>query len=639
MSRSRNKKPRRQGHAEPTKYSDRWIALPVAIITLTVFFPTLRNEFVAWDDYELLVNNPHYRGLGWEQLRWMFSTFYMGHYQPLSWVTFGLDYLLWGMDPFGYHLTNLVLHTANAVLFYFVTLRLLSLALSMPATATDHWLSVAAGCAALFFAIHPLRVESVAWATERRDVLSGLFFLATILCYLHATTVSIDDASFRQRWLRAALVFCGLSLLSKAIGVTLPIVLLVLDIYPLRRLQYIRRTWWFDPSARSVLWEKVPFLFPAAGAAAIAPLAQRDAGAIQSLHEHGLVPRLAQSLYGLAFYLWKTIWPTDLSGLYELPPNLNPFAWPFLLSGGVVVAVTIGLVMLRRSFPVGLASWVCYVITLAPVLGIVQSGWQMVADRYSYLSCLPWAILGGGGLYQSWKSGVDGYGGRRKPFLFAVGAAPAIIVILSVLTWRQVEIWHDTDRLWAHILAINDTSTFRSGNVHHLVARSMVDRGDWDRAVEHFRISTEIEPDFAPFYNDLGNALARQGRWNEAVENFQKALALNPNLGVAHFNLGNALALQGRFEEAVAQLQDALRIKPDYPEAYNNLGRVLAAQGELDRAIDLFRQAIQIQPGFAGAHQSLAMALEEKGRKEEAIQELQEAMRIMKSQPEAQAQR
>ena len=636
MSKPRNKKSRPQRQSEPSTQLDFWIALFVAIVTLAVFFPATRNEFVAWDDYELLVNNPRYRGLGWEQLRWMFSTFYMGHYQPLSWVTFGLDYLLWGMDPFGYHLTSVLLHTANAVLFFFVALRLLSL--TIPPGLRDLALKAAAASAALFFAIHPLRVESVAWVTERRDVLSGLFFLATILSYLHATTVS-HASSFRRRWLCVALIFYSLSLLSKATGVTLPVVLLVLDIYPLRRLRYVPGTWWFGPSARPIWWEKVPFLVLAAAAAVIAPLAQHDAGAMASLRRHGLLPRLAQSSYGVVFYLWKTIWPTDLSGLYELPPNLNVLAWPFLLTGAVVVGITIGLFMLRHSWPAGLASWICYVIIVAPVLGIIQSGWQMVADRYSYLSCLAWAVLAGGGLYNWRERSIDPRRDGRKFFFFATGAAAVIIMTLGILTWRQVKVWHDTDLLWNHILAITDRSNFKSGNVHHLVGRSMVDQRDWSRAVEHFRKAIEIEPNYAPFYSDLGNALARRGRWEQAVENFQKALALNPNLSVAHFNLGNALALQGRFGEAAAHLQDALRIKPDYTQAYNNLGRVLAAQGQLDRAIDLFRRAVQIQPDFAEAHQSLAMALEEKGRKEEAVQELQEATRIMKSRSEAQAQR
>jgi tetratricopeptide (TPR) repeat protein len=262
----------------------------------------------------------------------------------------------------------------------------------------------------------------------------------------------------------------------------------------------------------------------------------------------------------------------------------------------------------------------------------------MVADRYSYLSCLAWAVLAGGGLYHWLERSIDPRRDGRKILFFATGAAAVIIMTLGILTWKQVKVWHDTDLLWNNILAITDKSTFKSGNVHHLVARSMVGQRDWSRAVEHFRKAIEIEPNYAPFYSDLGNALARQGRWDQAVENFQKALALNPNLSVAHFNLGNALALEGRLTEAAAHFQEALRIKPEYPEAYNNLGRVLAAQGQLDAAIDRFRRAVQIQPDFAEAHQSLAMALDEKGRKEEAIQEFQEAMRIMKSRS-AQAQR
>src|SRR5215468_9465907 len=185
-----------QSRAKPTRQSDGWIALFIALVTLVVFLPALRNEFVGWDDYELLVQNPHYRGLGWSELSWMFTTFHTGHYQPLSWITFAVDYLIWGMNPLGYHLTNLVLHAANAALFYFLSLRLLLLALSTPNPSADVHFKVAAAFAALFFAIHPLRVESVAWATERRDVLSGLFYLLAIAAYLRWHT----SESRRRRW-------------------------------------------------------------------------------------------------------------------------------------------------------------------------------------------------------------------------------------------------------------------------------------------------------------------------------------------------------------------------------------------------------------------------------------------------------
>jgi protein O-mannosyl-transferase len=634
MSRKRKKKAGAERRKEPSKPLDSWIAFLVALVTFAVFFPALRSEFVNWDDYELLVDNPRYRGLGWEQVRWMFSTFHNGHYQPLSWMTFALDYLIWGMEPFGYHLTNLVLHAANTALFYFLALRLLSLALSRPPSASDLGLRTAAGFAALFFSIHPLRVESVAWATERRDVLSGLFFLATILCYLQAMTYS-NDPSHQARWRNRALIAYGLSLLAKASGVTLPVVLLVLDVYPLRRLGG-GPGMWLGPAARCVWWEKVPFFLLAAGVAVIAPLAQSEAGAVAALRIHGIAARLSQSLYGLAFYLWKTILPTDLSPFYEVPRNLDPLAWPFLLSGAVVVALTIGLFVLRHRWPAGLASWICYVAIVAPVLGFVQSGRQMVADRYSYLSCLVWAILLGGGLYYVWKRNVGQRRGDRKSSLLITGAA-LILIALGVLTWRQVEIWHDSDRLWNHVLAITDRSIFRSGTAHHFVARVFADRGDLDRAIEHLRISINIEPTDSTAYMDLGTALAKKGQLNEAIKNFQNALALNPTLSLAHYSLANALAVQGHLQEAAARLEEALRLKPNYAEAYVTLGKVFAVQGQLDKAIGLFRQALQIRPDLAEGHQSLAMALAEKGWAAEANYHYQEARRIIGSRPEAEA--
>ena len=329
--------------------------------------------------------------------------------------------------------------------------------------------------------------------------------------------------------------------------------------------------------ARHVWWEKVPFFLLAAAAAVIAPLAQSDAGAVAALRIHGVAARLAQSLYGLAFYLWKTILPKDLSPFYEVPRNLDPFAWPFLLSGAIVLALTVGLFVLRYRWPAGLASWICYLAIVAPVLGFVQSGRQMVADRYSYLSCLAWAILLGGGLYYVWKRNGSQRRGDRKSFIITTGAA-VILIALAVLTWRQVEIWHDSDRLWNHVLAITDRSIFRSGTAHHLVARFFAERGDLDRAVEHLRVSINIEPTDSTAYLDLGTALAKKGQLNEAIKSFQSALALNPTLSLAQYSLANALAVQGHFQEATAHLEEALRLKPNYAEAYVTMGKVFAAQ-------------------------------------------------------------
>src|SRR5438132_505855 len=240
------------------KRAGNWVASAIiVVVTCVTFLPVLENEFVDWDDYFNLVNNPHYRGLGWSQLRWMFTTFHLGPYQPLSWVTLGLDYLIWGMNPVGYHLTNLIFHAANAVFFYFVSRRLLAVAFSISDDQTSWQLEVSAAFTALIFAIHPLRVESVAWATERRDVLSGFFYLWTIYCYLRA--VSIPEPRAHWHWVGIAVGMYALSLLSKATSITLPVVLVLLDIFPLRRLP-IQPWLWFKPQFRNVLYEKLPFV-------------------------------------------------------------------------------------------------------------------------------------------------------------------------------------------------------------------------------------------------------------------------------------------------------------------------------------------------------------------------------------------
>src|SRR5881398_326515 len=345
----------------------RWLA-PVLIVLVTVaaFLPTLHNQFVNWDDEENFLDNPHYRGLGWTHLRWMWTT-HLGHYIPLTWMTLGLDYLLWDMNPVGYHLTSLLLHAANAVVFFFVVRRLLTRALPSP-SEHGYALAVSAGVAALVFAIHPLRVESVAWVTERRDVLSGLFYLLTILLYLRAR--EREERGRGWYWLSVA-VFV-LALLSKSMVVNLPIVLLILDVYPLRRLGGAMG-WWSGP-ARRVYVEKIPFVLLAAAASAIALVAQLSHDTMVSVVQLSAPGRLVVSAYGLGFYLWKMVVPLNLSPLYELSSTVDPWATPFILSYGVVVAITAIALALRRRVPGLVAAWLAYIVVLVPVLGIFQSG-------------------------------------------------------------------------------------------------------------------------------------------------------------------------------------------------------------------------------------------------------------------------
>src|SRR5438128_12526347 len=395
----RHQRERRQPEAHALTHQWGFWPLPVliALVTFVPFLPTLDNQFVNWDDDKNLLKNPHYRGLGWSQLRWMWTAFHLGHYIPLTWMTFGLDYLLWGMNPLGYHLTNLLLHAANAVVFFFVARRTLSLALPSP-SERGHALAVSAGVAALVFAIHPLRVESVAWVTERRDVLSGLFYLLTILMYLRACERGARGRGWY--WLSVA-VFVG-ALLSKSMVVNLPVVLVILDVYPLRRLG--GSIGWRSEPARRVYVEKIPFVLLAAAASAIAVMAQSSVHAVASLAQLSVPGRVAISAYGLSFYLWKMVVPVNLSPVYELRPPVNPWATPFLLSYGVVLALTAIALALRRRVPGLPAAWVAYIVVLLPVLGIFQSGPQIAADRYTYLAGLGWAILAGAGLLSCWRS-------------------------------------------------------------------------------------------------------------------------------------------------------------------------------------------------------------------------------------------
>ena len=613
----------------PSKPVTDWVASAiVAVVTCVTFLPVLWNEFVDWDDYDNLVNNPHYRGLGWSQLRWMFTTFHMGPYQPLSWVTYGLDYLIWGMNPAGYHLTNLMLHAANAVFFFFISRRLIAVALSTPNYQGSWQLDVSAGFAALMFAIHPLRVESVAWATERRDVVSGFFFLGTIYGYLRANSKSQDD-SRSKRWLTTALVAYVLSLLGKATAMTLPVILLLLDIYPLRRLNGGLRSWW-TPAQRKVLREKIPFVIPAIAFAIIALVGQQQASAVKSLASYSLESRLAQAFYGASFYLWKTFVPVRLSPLYEISPHFSPWDFSILAGAAATIVVTLVLYLLRNRWPAGLACWAYSVVTLGPVLGIVSTGPQLVAERYSYLSCLSWAVLAGGMLFYALQRPVQRAAGVR-PALMIIGAALVIVVLFTSLTWRESGVWSNTETLWRHVLRFDPNSSI----AHYNLGRFLAKQGKHAEAISHYRQALDIRPD-ADTHNNLGLLLALRGDVDDSLGEFHRALQIDPNYSKAFFNLGRVYARQGELDEAVQNYRQALKLSPNEVEIYVGLGNVLARQGHLEEATALFQKAIEINPGFADAHVALARTLAAQGEKEGAEKHYQRALQLLRSQNRSQ---
>src|SRR5256884_7014230 len=561
--------PRERGEPVPSALPQRrgsWLVpVLIALVTFAAFLPTLQNQFVNWDDDDNFLGNPHYRGLTWTHLRWMWTT-HLGHYIPLTWMTLGLDYLLWGMNPVGYHLTNLLLHAANAVLFFSLVRRILTLA-RPSAAERDHALVVSAGFAALVFAIHPLRVESVAWATERRDVLSGLFYLLTLLTYLRACERGARGQ--RSYWLSVALFGCAL--LSKSMAVSLPVVLLILEVYPLRRLG--GSLGWSSASTRRVYVEKIPFVLLAAAASAITLMAQLSNSAMVSVAHLSALDRLAVSAYGLDFYLWKTVVPLNLSPLYNLPQTVNPAATPFIASYAGVLAVGAIALALRRRWPGLPAAWLAYVVVLLPVLGIAQSGPQIAADRYTYLVALGWAILAGAGLLLCWRRSTSSTTGAPATFGLA-GIASGVVIALGVLTWNQVQVWHDSERLWTHAVAVDPNSFMAHNNLGYALDR----QGKLAEAIEHYRQALRIQPDYAEAHSNWGVALGQQGKPAEAIEHFRQALRIQPEKAETHNNWGVALTQQGKPAEAIEHFRRALRIQPENAEAHNNLARALAQQ-------------------------------------------------------------
>src|SRR3989449_9637971 len=357
-----------------------------ALAPLVVFAPSVGNAFVDWDDNLNFVTNPDYRGLGWSQLRWMLTATVTGHYIPVTWMTLGLVYVLWGMNPAGYHLTNLVLHALNTVLCALIAIRLLRLA--RPRTGeTALWAGTMT--AALFFSLHPLRAETVAWVTERRGLLSAFFSLVTALTYVR---MAAAEGAPRRRWLAGSVGSYAMALASKAAGVPLPLGLLLMAVQPLGRLPARWRAWG-APEARAVWREKVPYALLAAVAAAVA-LAVNHARAISApIESDPPSSRLAMLPYGVTFSAPRTLAPVGLSPLYEPPAHVGPPDPPFLARPVGLVLLTVALGLLRRRWPAGLALWIAYALLLVPVSGVFQAGHQLVADRYSYLSCLPWALL------------------------------------------------------------------------------------------------------------------------------------------------------------------------------------------------------------------------------------------------------
>jgi tetratricopeptide (TPR) repeat protein len=521
------------------------IALAVGLAAALTFLPVLHGQFLSWDDDIMLTDNPAYRGLGPAQLAWMATTTRMGHYMPLTWLTFGATYVAAGMNPWAYHVGSLLLHALDAALVTWLAWRLIVLALARDGTraglAPVAPVMIGATVAGLAFAIHPLRAESVAWITDRSDLLCAAFVLLALLAYLRA----LDGAgALRWRpWGILALSAMVAALLSKEIAVTLPAVLLVLDAYPLRR-----RVGWAQR-----LREKWPFLVLALAGAVVAVLARSAGARFSPLQEYGVGARLAMAAHSLWYFVATTVWPRGLAPFHEPPVHVDPLAARFLGPALAVVAVTAGLVLLRQRWPAGLAAWVAYAAALLPVSGLVHSGSQLVAERYGYLPGVALALLLGGAAAAAVRA-ASGRPGRRT-------AAAALLALLALVF---VE--------WA------------------IVARAHA--RSWRDGFTFWQVSAAADPSCRLCVLNLSSEHFNAGRFAEAEAWARRAIPLWPDRGTPHHRLGAALLMQGRDAEAEQELREAIRLAPRLAEAHRELGRLYARQGRAAEAATAMREAL-----------------------------------------------
>ncbi len=645
-----------------TSAAVRAAVLIIILAAVYAFAGVGANEFVDWDDKQSLVRNEAYKGLDLPHLRWMFTTGFAGHYQPLTWLSFAIDWRLYGVVPLGFHLTNLLLHVATSIGFFFVARRLIGSVLGPQAGSS---LVLGALAAALLFAIHPLRVESVAWATERRDVLSAAWLMAATLFYLRAVQ---GGHGTRRRGVMMALAFlCYVaSLGSKAAGITWPVVLLILDIYPLRRLasrgpklpqspckvSVAHGGATLQPAAglRRILLEKGLFAFPALIIAVVALWAQAHAGALRSLAEHPLPLRVGQAFYGLMFYLWKTVWPVGLVPLYEQRPGATALDAPNVVGACLVVAATGLFWQFRRRRPFWLAAWAVYVVLLSPVLGMAQSGPQVVADRYTYLPSMAWAVLIGGGICKLWDRAALS---ARLWRGCMIGGLGLVVGLLLVLTRAQTRVWENSYTLWNHVIdrapdtgmahshlsvLLNTDGEYEAARKHALTALSIlpgnhsahvalaraslelanlaaadwyldVAREGYAAAEEHLRIALEIRPDDSPRWVSLAIVYTYQQRDEEAVACYREAIKWEPDNAVWSYNLASLLASLERHNEAISLFRETVRKDPTYAAAYYRGGIVLSETGEFAEAIAMWDAGLAQVPGSSALRAKLAWVL------------------------------
>ena len=644
-------------------YSDRVITgivcIFLAAIVWIAFGRALGNGFVDYDDVEYVYDNPKITsGLSFNGIQWAFTHVHAANWHPLTTISHMLDCQLYGLQPWGHHLTNILLHATGAILLFLALLKLTvgeavgfprdansvpysqrrrakGEASSVLATVIDRRYSLwASAFVAALFAIHPLRVESVAWVSERKDVLSGVFFMLTLLAYARYVR---KDRHRTGAYLLVIVLF-ALGLMCKPTLVTLPFVLLLLDYWPLGRMQsgksegqrdqrsevrgrtseFQRFSFSAFQNVRLLVVEKIPLFLLSAASCVATVLAQKQA--LEKSLNLTLVERVSNAVVSYVAYLSQMFYPEHLAVLYPYRNLTLAEALVSLLFLGIVSVI---FFLWRRRYPFLLVGWLWYLGMLVPMIGLVQVGAQTRADRYTYLPQIGLYILATWGaveLFARWRAG-------RK--ILAV-AALLVIVALAACTYRDTSYWENSETLWKHAIA----NTSNNYIAHYNLGVVFLRKAQSAAALVEFQKALQINPDYADVEMNLGVVLQRSGDLDGAIRHTQKALQIDPDSPEALYNLGNLLLQRGHPDEGITYYRKALAIKPDYPEAHTNLGAALAQKGELDQAITEFDEALRLRPKYAEAHTDLGNALSSQRRFDEAIPHYVEALRLNPNSPE-----
>jgi len=573
------------------------IGLLLAAVTLTLYWPVQHFEFVNFDDGLYVTGNRHVQGgLSMEGLTWAFTSFHAGNWHPLTWISHMADFEAYQLNAGGHHWTNVLIHTVSTVLLFLV----------LSSMTGVLWCSA---LVAALFAIHPLHVESVAWVSERKDVLSGFFWILTMGAYTHYA----KNPSLRRYLL--VLVSFGMGLLSKPMLVTLPFVLLLLDYWPLKRLAGTRTA--FDPwvyaggtAGRAgllrLIVEKVPLFIVAAAACIVTLIAQREVGALWTLEKMPFEQRIANAFVAYMEYIRKMLWPADLSVLY--PHAGMPPAWKTGLAVTLIASLSYVAVRKAREMPFLLVGWLWYLGTLVPVIGIIQVGSQSMADRYTYLPLVGLFLAAAWGA----KSLVE-----KRPLLKPVVIACVIVALagLPIPSRVHVETWKNSVTLFEQALRMTEVNPL----AHHNIGAYYLERNECQKAVPHFLMALEAKKDYPYALSNLGVCTSRGNDPERALRLFDKAIRIEPRFTKARIDRAIYLMRLGRLEEAGMDFLEILKMKPDHEAAHTNLGLIFVQQGKLGDAEAHLREALRVNPRNAEALNNLGLVRMKQGQADEAV--------------------